>query len=139
MIKFAPALGLTLAALTVAASPVLARDPFSGGYSGNDRVCTSNINCALIIDPVSGGKAYTVEFSAEQQGRTPDGLITRKELCKVTARLTRDGKRIKGEFPGGRPIEVALSGGGAITVGNNSANPCGLPFAISGRYEAFGD
>ncbi|WP_262030736.1 hypothetical protein [Microvirga sp. Mcv34] len=131
--------GLALAALALATSPATARDPFAGGYSGNDSVCARNISCELVIDPVAGGKAYTVEFSAEQQGRSPDGLITRKNPCTVTTRLTKDGKQIKGTFPGGQTVEISLSGGGAVVVSKNSANPCGLPFSISGRYEAFGD
>jgi hypothetical protein len=131
--------GLALATLTLAASSAMARDPFAGGYSGNEGVCARNISCELVIDPVAGGKAYTVWFSAEQQGRSPDGLITRKDLCTVTARLTKDGKQLKGTFPGGQAVEIALSGGGAVAVSKNSANPCGLPFSISGKYEAFGD
>jgi hypothetical protein len=85
--------GLALAALTLATSSSLARDPFVGGYDGTDNVCAKNVSCSLIIsDPLDGGRAYDVEFEAEQQGRSADGLITRKTLCKVTARLTREGR-----------------------------------------------
>jgi hypothetical protein len=92
----------------------------------------------IISDPLDGGRAYDVEFEAEQQGRSADGLITRKTLCKVTARLTREGKRLKGAFADGQPIEIASSAGG-ITVSRTAARPCGVPFPISGKYEFFGD
>ena len=59
-------IGLALAALTLAASPALARDPFVGGYDGGENVCAKNVSCSLIIsDPLDGGKAYNVEFEAE--------------------------------------------------------------------------
>ena len=132
--------GLALAALTLAASPALARDPFVGGYDGGENVCAKNVSCSLIIsDPLNGGKAYDVEFEAEQQGRSADGLITRKTLCKTTVRMIRDGKRLKGSFSDGQSIELAVTGGGSITVSKGSDSPCGLLFSISGRYEAFGD
>lgn len=130
---------LALTTLALTASPALARDPFAGGYAGNEGVCAKNVTCSLEIDPVAGGKSYTAVFEAEQQGSSPDGLITRKTLCKVTAQLTRDGKRLKGAFPSGQPIEIAPSGGGVVSVSKNSATPCGLPFSISGRYENFVD
>lgn len=66
-------------------------------------------------------------------------VITRKTLCKVTAQLTRDGKRLKGAFPGGQSIEIAPAGGGVVSVSKNSSSPCNLPFSISGRYENFVD
>ena len=133
-------IGLALAALTLAASPALARDPFVGGYDGGENVCAKNVSCSLIIsDPLDGGKAYDVEFEAEQQGRSADGLITRKTLCKTTVRMTRDGKRLKGSFADGQSIELARTGGGSITVSNSSGRPCSLPFSIGGRYEAVGD
>jgi hypothetical protein len=135
-----PKFGLALAALTLATSPALARDPFVGGYDGGANVCAKNVSCSLIIsDPLDGGKAYDVAFEAEQQGRSADGLITRKTLCKTTVRMTRDGKRLKGSFADGQSIELARTGGASITVSQGSASPCGLPFPISGRYEAFGD
>ena len=133
-------IGLVLAALTLVASPALASDPFVDGYDSAENVCARNVSCSLIIsDPLDGGKAYDVEFEAEQQGRRADGLITRKTLCKTTARLIRYGKRLKGAFPDGQLIELASTGGASITVSKSSARPCGLPFSISGRYEAFGD
>ncbi|WP_262267104.1 MULTISPECIES: hypothetical protein [Microvirga] len=131
--------GLALAALTIATSPAMARDPFAGGYGGNDDVCAKNVSCSLEIDPVAGGKSYTVVFEAEQQGRSPDGLITRKTLCKVTAQLARDGKRLKGAFPDGKPIEIALAGPATVAVSKTSTRPCGVPFPISGKYENFVD
>jgi hypothetical protein len=129
-------IGLGLAALTLAASPALARDPFVGGY---DALCTKDVTCSLIVDRADGGKTYDVEFEAEQQGRSADGLITQKTLCKTTVRLLRDGKRLKGSLADGQSIELALTGGASITVSKNSARPWGLPFSISGRYEAIGD
>jgi hypothetical protein len=133
-------IGLALAALTLAASPALARDLFVGGYDGGDNVCSKSVLCSLIIsDPLDGGKAYNVEFEAEQQGRSADGLITRKTLCKTTVRMIRDGKRLKGSFADGQPIELASTGGASITVSKSSGRPCGLPFSISGQYEAIGD
>jgi hypothetical protein len=96
--------------------------------------------CSLIIsDPLDGGKAYNVEFEAEQQGRSADGLITRKTLCKTTLRMSRDGKRIKGSLADGQMVELATTGGASITVSKSSGRPCGLPFSISGRYEVIGD
>jgi len=63
---------------------LLARDPFVGGYDGAENVCAKNVSCSLIIsDPLDGGKAYDVECEAEQQGRSGDGPITRKTLCKT--------------------------------------------------------
>ncbi|MDG2570918.1 hypothetical protein P7L87_25535, partial [Vibrio parahaemolyticus] len=118
---------------------VLARDPFEGGYSGNEGVCAKNVSCSLEIDAVAGGKSYAVEFEAEQQGRSPDGLITRKTLCKVTAQLTREGKKLKGAFPDGQPIEISLAGAATVAVSKNSTRPCGVPFSISGKYESFVD
>ncbi|WP_114946516.1 hypothetical protein [Microvirga calopogonii] len=124
---------LSLAALTT--SPVLARDPFAGGYEGTDSVCAKNVSCSFEIDPVAGGKSYTAVFEAEQQGRSPDGLITRKTLCKVTAQLTREGKRLKGAFPDGQPIEITQAGAATVAVSKSSTRPCGVPFSISGKYE----
>jgi hypothetical protein len=133
-------IGLALAALTLAASPAFARDPFVGGYDGGDNVCARNVSCSLIIsDPLDGGKAYDVDFEAEQQGRSADGLITRKTLCKTTVRMSRDGKRLKGSLADGQTIELAATGGASITVSKSSGRPCGLPFSISGLYEAIGD
>jgi hypothetical protein len=133
-------IGLALAAFTLAASPAFSRDLFVGGYDGAENVCAQNVSCGFIIsDPRDGGKAYNVEFEAEQQGRSADGLITRKTLCKTTLRMIRDGKRLKGSLSDGQTIELAATGGASITVSKSSGRPCGLPFSISGRYEAIGD
>jgi hypothetical protein len=124
--------GLALATLTLAASPVFARDLFAGDYAGSVGGCPKQINCNWTMDPNKGGKTYSVQFEAEN-------WATNTQLCKLKGTLTRQGKRLVGNLDDGQPIEISFAPDGDLVVSKTTNKLCGLSLPLNGSYGMIGD
>ncbi|MBO1909688.1 hypothetical protein J4G37_33425 [Microvirga sp. 3-52] len=125
-------IGLALAAFTLAASPVLARDYFVGDYASKVGACPKQVNCSWFIEPNKGGKTYSVEFEAENWS-------TNTHLCKIKGTLNRQGKRLVGALDDGQPIEIGFNNAGDLVVSKTTNRPCGLSLPLNGAYGIVAD
>jgi hypothetical protein len=122
---------LLAAALILATTPALARDPFVGDWGGE---CRPDVQCWIEIRKAKGD-GYDVRYVAASR------MDAGKVLCEAKGSVkTVQGTSttLAGRFARGQRIEI-LSGRGDIIVGATDNAPCGRPLAVNGVYHPIGD